>query len=76
MAGEKKTVQPAGFVFDALLYRTWAVRRHLVLFPIVIAPAGRSLNYTFHRREFVGGKRYSTHLARGHVVLVSYGFDG
>ena len=36
---EKKTIQPAGFVFDALLYRTWAVRRHLVLFPIVIAPA-------------------------------------
>ena len=36
---EKKTIQPAGFVFDALLYRTWAVRRHLVLSPIVITPA-------------------------------------
>ena len=38
LAGEKKE-QPAGFVFDALLYRTWAVGRHLVLFPIVITPA-------------------------------------
>ena len=37
--GLKKKVQPAGFVFDALLYRTWAVRRHLVLSPIVITPA-------------------------------------
>ena len=36
--GLEKKVQPAGFVFDALLYRTWAVRRHLVLSPIVIAP--------------------------------------
>ena len=39
LAGEKKTIQPAGFVFDALLYRTWAIRRHLVLSPIVITPA-------------------------------------
>ena len=36
---KKQTIQPAGFVFDALLYRTWAVRRHLVLYPIVITPA-------------------------------------
>ena len=39
LTGEESTIQPADFVFDALFYRTWAVRRHLVLPPIVIAPA-------------------------------------
>ena len=98
MAGEESTVQPGDFVFDALLYRTWAVRRHLVLSPIVITPADHltglfneilevtywvlglptsALNWrTYHRREFAGDKKYSTHLARGDVVLVSYRFDG